>query len=409
MNRFILPAIVVFQIITLALYYFGPIQYEWSGASPIVAIYVAFYLGMLILGYFLGRKYYLKGQSGPSNLLGFVKIAAVATLLFFPFALMAKVGDISSAMSVGDLYGLSGIKKSESEGAYDYIRMFLGYFLFGLFPVLVWHGKKLPRAIATLGWVAIFSNVLLTLLVGVNKIIFDYLMIAVTLVVFRSNVSDFLTKKGMALATAAVLLMALAAVFFVEGQLSRYGSSAISGEDPRLGAYSKYNADDGELKILYSAMTGYLSQGYRAFDLALSKPFEFTWGVGNSTFFSRQVDRVLGTDLGDSTYPAQIEMDGWDRYINWSTFYVWWASDLSFYGVALLMILIGIFFRVVENTLLIQEDLSAVILYSFMIVMLFYLSANNQIFQSGEMALGFLFLFFPFIMKRKLVRRGGDF
>lgn len=390
MKHPLLLIISIFQVFTLGLYYYGPIKYGWGDMSPSVAVYVIVYLAMLNLGYFLAKRYYFKGISGPSNHIFFVKFSASVTLLIFPFALLGKVGDLSSTASLGDLYGMSGARKAEGESWFDYIRIFLGYFLFGLFPVLIWYRKSLPKHLFVLGCAAVVSNLIITILTGVNKVLFDYIIIAVCLILYKSKASDLFSRRGVIAAIFTGCCVVAAAAFFVEGQITRYGSSAISGENPRIGAYSEYSIEDGKLKVLYSSLTGYLSQGYRAFDLALDKQFEFTWGVGHSTFLTRQVDRLLGTNIADNAYPAKIEEDGWDRYINWSTFYVWWASDLSFYGVAFLMLMLGMLFRCVENTLSVQGDLSAMILYSYILILLFYLSANNQVFQSGEMAIGFL-------------------
>src|SRR5690606_37476022 len=151
------------------------------------------------------------------------------------------------------------------------------------------------------------------------------------------------------------------------------GSSALSGINYRKGTYSEYNADDGFINILYSQLTEYLTQGYRVFDLALILEFKWTYGFGNSYFLSRQFDRVFSLGVSDSTYPAQASIYGVDKYIDWSTFYVWWASDLTFFGVGILMFFIGVYFKIIRNTYLSDEnDLAANILFYYFIILLFY-------------------------------------
>ena len=172
-----------------------------------------------------------------------------------------------------------------------------------------------------------------------------------------------------------------------------------------------FNDDDGNGLVFYSAITSYLTQGYRAFDLSQDEDFDFTWGVGNSTFFSRQIDRIFDLDISDKTYPAKLEEYGWDRYNYWSTFYVWWASDLGFFGVGFLMFFLGFMFRCIENTKdMMVDDTASKILYYYFVIMFFYLSANNQIFQSGEGSIGFLSLIIPFFFFRrfKAINKGKN-
>lgn len=207
------------------------------------------------------------------------------------------------------------------------------------------------------------------------------------------------------------LFLVCAGIFFVDGQKTREGSSAVSGVNFETGSYSEYNIDDGDGLLFYAAMTSYLTQGYRAFDLSLDEEFDFTWGVGNSTFFSRQIDRVFDLNISDKTYPAKLEENGWDRYNYWSTFYVWWASDLGFFGIGFLMFFLGVMFRCVENTKdMMVDDTASKILYYYFVIMFFYLSANNQIFQSGEGSIGFLSLIIPFFFFRrfKAINKGKN-
>src|SRR5690606_17886125 len=96
-------------------------------------------------------------------------------------------------------------------------------------------------------------------------------------------------------------------------------------------------------------------------------------------------------------------------YNYWSTFYLWWASDIHFLGVIALMFFLGYSFRLVENTLMHQEeDVCACICYAYYVLMLFYLSANNQIFQAGEGFVGFFLVFIPLFFGRRIqVMAGG--
>ena len=407
MIKIVFPMLVIFQVVTLFLYYLGPIKYLSVGQVDSVVALVCCYLVVLVLGYIAGRGIYLKGRTGPRDLFKFLKYASVFTLIFSVIDIIYSYRMIGGAANIGEIYNQVQDGKTENLTVLAYLRMFFGYFMFGLFPAFLLWRDHVPRRLYFFCVVAIGANLISGILMGVNKKLFDYLIIAVVIGLIRVRSAwelGRLAKFGV----TAVISLVLAGSFFLQGQLTRSGSFAISGVSTKLGAYSDYNSADGDLFVFYSAISGYLSQGYRAIELSFDVPFDFTWGVGNSSFFSRQVDKIFGTNIEDFTYPAKIEIYGWDRYNQWSSFYAWWASDLTFYGVTLLMFLVGFLFRCVENTLIIQKDIASTVVYSYLVILCSYLSANNQIFQSGETALGFLFLGIPILTLRKFVRfRGG--
>ena len=75
------------------------------------------------------------------------------------------------------------------------------------------------------------------------------------------------------------------------------------------------------------------------------------------------------------------------------------------------MFFLGVMFRCVENTKdMMVDDTASKILYYYFVIMFFYLSANNQIFQSGEGSIGFLSLIIPFFFFRrfKAINKGKN-
>lgn len=399
----IIYVLTVLQILTVLLYFFGPINYLGKPKSDAVFWFVVFYLFMLNAGYFFARNLYLVGRSGPKTDTSFVKNACLLSLFFLPFTFYTKIGSVSLELNIGEMYNRSAEVVENSDSSFQYFKMIFGYFFFGLLPVYLHAFNRLNKMVKVMGGFLILMNIMITILTGVNKVLFDSIIIGFAFFLQKLKVKKIFNLKNIAYALLISLFLVGASIFFVEGQKTREGSSAISGINPNTGSYSTYNIDDGDGLLFYSAMTSYLTQGYRAFDLSLDEEFDFTWGVGNSTFFSRQIDRFFDTNISDKTYPAKLEDQGWDRYNYWSTFYVWWASDLGFFGVGFLMFFLGYIFRCIENTKdTIVNDTASKILYYYLVVLCFYLSANNQIFQSGEGSVGFLSLVIPFFFFRKI-------
>ncbi|WP_417842093.1 hypothetical protein [Terasakiella sp.] len=356
----------------------------------------------LNLGFIFGGATYLKGKTWLGNSSSFLKVAIVIVLGMFPFTFFTRVGAFDIGMTSGELYAASHEIRAESGTLIEYIRMVFAVYSFGLFPVLVFYWKNIPQWIRVASIIGVITSMFTTVLMGVNKDIFNHVILLFVFVLLKVRFKEIFSRKSFLAVIIIVASSLFAANFFVSTQITRSGSFAATGVNPKLGYYSKYSQSDGTLFVFYSALTFYLTQGYHAFDLALDLPFESTKGVGNSTFLSRQVDKFAGTHIGDSTYPARLESQNWDRYNYWSTFYLWWASDVHFIGVLILMFAIGISFRLVENTLIHEEeDVGACICYGYYTLMLFYLSANNQLFQSGENFIGFLLVFLPLFFGRR--------
>lgn len=392
----------LFQLVTLGLYYMGPITYSKDEPSVFVFFWVGAYIVLLNVGYFFGRSIYLKGRSWTGDSIPFLKRAILVVFLMMPFVFLARVGDVFSSMSLGKIYTASHGARAESGNIVEYIRMLLAIFFFGLFPVLVFYWQNIPKKIRLLSLFGVLGNIGISIFMGINKEIFNHLILLTVFLLLRNRGKLILSKKNIFRAFFLGALFFFAASYFVSTQLTRDGAFAVTGVNSALGYYSEYNESDGQVLVFYSALSSYLTQGYYAFDMALELPFEFTKGVGNSTFLSRQIDRIFGSNIADDTYPARLEEKGWDRYVKWSTFYLWWASDIHFIGVAVLMFFIGLTFRILENTLVKQkDDVCACICYGYYALMLFYLSANNQIFQAGEGFVGFLMVFIPLFLVRR--------
>ncbi|MFZ6724238.1 hypothetical protein ACO0K2_01955 [Undibacterium sp. MH2W] len=307
--------------------------------------------------------------------------------------------------NIGEQYSLSLEYRNNNQSLFEYIRMFFAVYLFGFFSVFLYFYKEFSSKDKILGFAVILLNIALGFATGTNKYLFDYVVISVAIFLLKEFSFVKIGYKKIVLYSCLVATLLCGSLyFFAVGQSTRYGSAAVSGVDHRLGAYADYNLDDGLFLMGYSALTSYLTQGYRLFDMSLSEDFKWTYGVGNSTFFSRQIDRILDTKISDNSFPARLESKGLDRFINWSTFYLWWASDLTYFGVGFLLAFLGFVFRVSENSILKFKDLDALILYSYLTMCFFYLSANNQLMQSGETAIGFLFVLITVIRSKELVK-----
>jgi hypothetical protein len=139
-------------------------------------------------------------------------------------------------------------------------------------------------------------------------------------------------------------------------------------------------------------MIHYLTQGYYGFGLCLQLPFVPCWGVGNSVFLSGYAEKLVGIGtVTERTYPSRAEREfgpsmGPGR---WHSVYPWLASDFTFPGVALVMFLIGHLLAKTWIDVLGGENVVALILFTFLIITVFYFPANNQVVQNSAQCVPF--------------------
>ena len=410
-TRLLLPFLLTFNLATLALYVFGPVSYG-DGPSLSVVIYTLLYLSGFWVGNKIAMRYYVRSTMPLPHPTGFVIFASIIVLVFSLPALIPAAGRFESS-SLGQIYSIADEARLEDGPIIEYIRMLFGIFFVGLQPVLLVYWKDLSRSARVLGLIGLMATVSMGIVSGINKPLFDFaagFLILWLAGLWRPKVS--LKQKLLGWGVTLAILVGLAA-YFTETQLTRSGSPLVSGYDSRTGMSLKYSEEDGRFLAFYAGVSAYLTQGYRGFEYALDEDWEPTYGLGNSIFLARQADRLLGSEFSDQTYPAKIERHGWDRLINWSTFYVWIASDVHFVGVIIFMTLLGGLWRVVTNSADIcrfgsGRSIVAVVLFYYLCFGLFYLSANNQLLQSGIGVSTFFVLMALFFGFGRITKFSGD-
>jgi hypothetical protein len=109
--------------------------------------------------------------------------------------------------------------------------------------------------------------------------------------------------------------------------------------------------------------------------------------MGNSRVLQWLVEKLILDDkdaIWNRTYVSRVASDyGWDRNVRWHSIYPWIASDVSFWGVPIIVFLIGYLFGLSWLDSLAKNPFGVVV-FSLFVIMLFYFSANNQLCQAGD-------------------------
>lgn len=156
---------------------------------------------------------------------------------------------------------------------------------------------------------------------------------------------------------------------------------------------------DSFLKKMYYSVCNYLTQGYYGMSLALDEEFTTTYGIGNSQFLTSNFKSLFGIDVKDRTYQHKIT-EQWDEDGKWHSFYSYIANDVSFYGVIVVMLLLGLFYGCICKDVMINNSLLGKLLLPLFIVMFMYMPANNQVFTSMATCTAFLELSLLWILSK---------
>ena len=140
------------------------------------------------------------------------------------------------------------------------------------------------------------------------------------------------------------------------------------------------------------SFSSYFSQGYYGMSQALEVPWTPMFGVGNSMFLVDFISEHV-YDIEQFTYQLKVEEAfGWDSKIQWNCMYTWLANDVSFFGVIIVMLLIGILFGAMFKDAIVTENPFAQMSVFYFILMMLFIPCNNQIAQRADTLFSFVLI-----------------
>lgn len=408
--RWIAP-LVFFQLYlagTVLLFFAGPwpwpVRQPWLLGAFLAAAQLSMAVGFLLAWKPAPNVARVDGSRG-SGLL--VAIATIVTLLIFVPTSLSRTGswlpDVVRGFSdTGAAYNTNFRRLQEGNPwlVVEYVRMILSPILAGLLLWAVAYWGRLSRPVRFLAVAAILSNLAIYVATGTNKGIADTLVLlpwVAVLAAWHRTISFRIPRP--VLIVAGLLAFALFLDFFGRGQLQREGGVGELGllntgteliEADRLNAVSAMLPH--QLVIIYESLTRYLGQGYYALSMSFGLEWSSTLGVGHSMFLARNADAIFRTDaFTHGSLPAVLESQtGWDMESLWHSIYPWIASDVGFAGCLIVMALLGWLLGAAWLDSLTVFHPAAVALVGYLLIVSYYVPANNQVMQSGESAVGFL-------------------
>ncbi len=421
---------VVYWVFTLLLFAFGP--FAWKVYKPLLFwSFNILYVFTFAVGWFLsGRVGFSKRRKKWTEVDDKVFLSRLGPLLYinlfyeiinifraFSFAnfditeliqrIVSGISDMGSSYnSFQDNVNISsaGVVGGTVVTIFNYIWDIWGFstLVFG-----VLYFKKLKIHQKCISAVCIFLEIVFYLARGTNIGVFRIVLIF--LVLYYINYMQK-TEKKRGKKTKLIVLGIIAFIIVVQLfdtiMKSRGGIALWQTGSYNIGGIG-INRDSIFFKILppgfhqlLVSLSGYLSQGYYGMSLTMQIPWKPMWGIGYSMALQNTLGNLIPT-ISDASYQVRVEQFGWDSYTQWHSMYSWFANDLSYFGVPIIMLIFGyIFHKSLKDTIELNNPYAKVMLY-FMFLMAVFLPCNNQLGQSTYS----LFSFFYVLVMWQLTKR----
>ena len=255
-------------------------------------------------------------------------------------------------------------------------------------PLTVIYYSKLSRYYKLLAIINIVFQVAVKFLGGANEGIFDigiYIIVSIYIKIQVYPSKKINKKRKMKLSTAVLVVVIISI-------LLNFFTRNIGGRTAQSFAFPTIfpNHYDNNALILefipnyfhetLAYLTVYLCEGYYGLSLATTLDWIPNWGSGYSSFIRNNLQELFNIDILQYSYQGRAERFGWGATKNWHTAYTWFANDVSFLGVPIIMFIFGWLLAKVYKDSSINKNPYAIILTCLLMLQVFYLPANSKLF-----------------------------
>lgn len=405
-GRRLLPLLVTqaYLWLTLLMYFVGP--WRWDMRNPatlygfVIGAHVALLLGYLSVAH--------KAPAGPVERPRFDRLLRAGlwvNLVALPFTTYARTGNwvpdiVGAIRNPGQAYfDTQLLQSSGANNVGAYIRILLCPWLVVLFPLVVFGWGRIGRVTRILAVGLMGAIVLMSVATGQRRDIAD-LLITLPLIAAASHwagVTRFsrqaIVRVWIGLSLAAIAFTA----FFVYSHVSRLGREA-AAYGTNLATKQLPDFDNPILQALpdsvkpgYLGIANYLATGYYGLSLTLDRDVKPMYGFGNSMFLTRNFAKITSQeDFENRSLPVQIsQKDGFLYPVFWCTAYPYFANDLGWIGTIVMLFFVGQAFALAWIDMLGGKNPLAVVFFSLVAILIFYLPATNRMLQDGEGVVSF--------------------
>ncbi|WP_280550645.1 hypothetical protein [Halomonas sp. 11-S5] len=159
-----------------------------------------------------------------------------------------------------------------------------------------------------------------------------------------------------------------------------------------------YEVDSGDpINFVTSLLSSYLTQGYYGLASSFDGDFNSSWGLGHSKSLE-----YLGSLAGISkseNLVRQLDSLGWSSKGHWSSGFVWMANDVPYAIIPIIIFFIFFWMGYSFIAFYKHGDVFSLVVFSYFFHILIYMPANLQLAQTGDLYIGFIFIFAIYLLR----------
>lgn len=424
-----------YLIITLAIFQFGPINYNIPNPKLFWGLMILYHLSLLcgycfacLIGVSSVSKCRLPVINSDLSLKWFYLVVILALLnlilvhgsFFIDFLgdsnLLDKI--IDAALKPGENYS-DRMESSLNGGGNKIFNIFLFFIAFSqilIIPLIIFNWKVMNYKSKFTSIIISICPMLISLINGQNKGLFDFFILYAVSVVIVSlyekyNRVQVHLRNPQSLYILPVISLVAFLLFFGTAMSQRGGNLNYIENVDRANniVVNKVSADlasENFAYYTYAWLSSYVVQGYYGFSLSLEQEFDTTYGFGNSIFLTRNVEAVLNIDLQSKTFQRKID-SLWDENAQWHSLYSYFANDFNFPGVSLALFILSFILGRVWIIFINTGNIFAGSLLCIYAILIIFIPANNQIFGFLHGLSAFFWtIFFLFLSTKKINLKG---
>ena len=380
--------LLIFLILTEVLFFIGPIKYDIR--SPLMMV---LYFTALNLSLYWGFKYGIKisrcsGYKLTGNTIKLLLLLGLLLNIEYMYRKWATHGMsfsisnlVFALLNPGDAYSAEA---TVSINTNIITGILLTPFRWAVIPMGIYYWNRLSKPYKSLVVITILVYIFTWLGIGTRKGLMDLIIVSYFSIIAAHTSLLYNPSSRKKLKIVAICALVLFVFFFIYSNASRAGLSSLSDLDQMLDReYRQFyleNCSPNALSAM-SEVTSYLCQGYNALNISISDIGIIPPTFGGSSMATwLYLDRFFGYNPMPDTYMAILESNyGMDKYQYWHSIYLWIANDVTFIFVPFVIFLIGFYFARVWKDALHGENPWAYPILGYMIIMVFYFFANNQV------------------------------
>lgn len=420
--------LLIYLIITVVLYLFGPI--DWKTHNPVITFALLFlYFLALGLGFSIGKKIYRpikwevsNNSQGNQFILKYFYLISVAFIILKLIAIerIVRLYGWTNMFSIvenifsGTYSNLYTAEKLVSGGSamfggtlFTLVSLFFSPITYCYIPIVFILWKKLSWSKRLVGLVCVTLWAIQQLGSGTSQGFFAIIMPLFVAFLLREPTKKVKsrTKTQFFVLILCIVLLLVAFNFVMADRMKNTVNFSQIGENKITKSGVLYECMPEGYKNLLIWTDFYICQGYYGFSLATTLDWIPTFGAGFSRWLCLELSSAISPQIYQNTYQMRIEENyQWGASANWHTAFSWFANDVSLYGVILVMFFLGLLFVYVYYDAYYYKNPMDVGLLCLLVQMIFFLPCNNMIFSDSFSLVPFFVYLIAFLFRRKGIK-----